>query len=135
MMGLGLGNLGLDNLGVPAAAPPVQGIATLSSSRAIDADGRYSMTTNGDFVGMPDVKQRVVLAVSFNAGPNPKIIDQRARIQVERNIRAALAGLAGGREPLIAIIAVNVTRTGPGQLTREVIFRELTNDITHTVNT
>ena len=53
----------------------------------------------------------------------------------ETAVRAALADLAGGREPLIAIVAVNVTRSGPGTLTREVIFRELTNDITHTVTT
>ena len=135
MKGLGLGNLGLDSLGVPAADPIPQGVATLSSSRAIDADGRYVMTANGDFVGMPDIKQRVVLAVSFGAGPSPATTDQRSRIQVERNVRAALADLAGGREPLIAIVAVNVTRSGPGHLTREVIFRELTNDITHTVTT
>lgn len=120
-------------LGIALPALIAQAKSAISSSRSIDAYGRYVLTDEGGFDGMPDVRQRVLLLVSFGAGPNPPFTDDRSRNAVARNVRAALLPLSGGKEPLIEVQAVNVTRSGPGTLKREIIFRELTNDVTHTI--
>lgn len=106
---------------------PPPGESTLHSSRKIDFAGEdYTVGDEGQYEGMDDVAQRVVLTVAFNV-TSPKYIDERSLRETEQDIRSALIanGLMGGPEPEIELQQCTAVRSSAGRVEKIVKFKNL----------
>ena len=133
-MGYGTGPFG-SALGIYPPPPGPETPSDLSSSRKIDGvKKRYVLDAIGGFLPMDDTDQRVLLTLAFAETEMPFITPQAMR-QQELKIRAALAanGLVDVRAPVIELELVSVERTGPGETTATVKYRNLISGTTKTV--
>lgn len=106
---------------------PPPGESTLHSSREVDFAGfDYVVGDEGQYGGMDDVAQRVVLTVAFNV-TSPPYIDERSLRETEQDIRAALVanGLLGGPEPLIELQQCSAVHSAAGRVEKNVKYKNL----------
>lgn len=109
--GYGLGGFGVCPFGVPYPAPAEEPRVVLRSSRDVDMiRGGYAVDADGNFVGMDDVAQRVLLAVRTAKIPELQILgfDEEARAEIRRVLDAA--SLTTGATP-----AITLFREDPGE--------------------
>lgn len=112
---------------------PPPGSSTIVSSRKIDfATKKYVTTDDGEFEGMGDVVQRVVLKCSFQV-PDQKFISDRENNITVQNIRSALKDMTSKPEPEIELIAVSVKRQAQGVNQVIVKFTDLSDGLVHSV--
>lgn len=130
-MGYGQGPYGTTD-GTPPSLP-AQVPTSLSSSRQIDGvTRRYVQDTHGGFAAMDDVAQRVLLLVSF-AELNATVITPQTLNDQANAIRAALVPLLDVKTPAISLIAVDVTRSASGTMTKAVTYKNLLTDTQTTI--
>lgn len=133
-MGYGTGVFGAI-LGVPAAPYPPQVVSPLSSSRKIDGvTKRYVMNDEGGFEPMDDTDQRVLLTLSF-ADTDSKFITPQGLRSQEQKMRDALTanGLLDARAPSIQIVRLTVERSGSGEVTKTIVYKNLKSGTQKTV--
>ncbi len=133
-MGFGAGPFGGVPLGQTAAALPAEDPTTLTSSRAIDATTqRYVLDDEGGFEAMDDVGQRVLLLLSFELGPTPKLIDSRFDGSVRNAVVRALRPVTEGADPQAKLVGVTVVRPRGGATRVVVEYLNLTTNSKRTV--
>ncbi len=100
---------------------PSPATTRVTGSRQIDfGSGRYKYDADGNPVGMNPTAQRVLLAISFGAGPMPKVIDDRALEERRANIELALARMV--TEGSIRDVVVVIEQVGPARVQEHVDF-------------
>lgn len=107
-IGFGLGPFGLSPFGIPpspfAETPPT----VLVSSREVNlVDGGYELDEFGNFAGMDDVGQRIVLGVKTAVLPELQIVgfEEAARAEILR----VLDPVIGGSNPDATVRGENVS--------------------------
>lgn len=109
--GYGLGPHGLSPFGVPAPPWTEEPPTILRSSRKVDlARGRVEVDDDGNFVGMDDVGQRVVLAVKQAKIPPLQGISFDEEVQQEIRRVLAAAELTTGAAPDIDLFRKDAGR-------------------------
>lgn len=131
-MGFGSGSYGSSPYGSTDPAYSTAELSSLSSSRKINAQGRYEINDEGGFEAVSDSAQRVQLLVAFATSTLPKTLDNTTTRTIEARIREALAPLTDGRAPYIKAV-VDVTRTAQSRMRYTITFRDLRTDTTATV--
>jgi hypothetical protein len=132
-MALGSGPFGAPPFGGSADTAGSDTLAELSSSRKIDARGRYVLDADGGFESMDDVAQRVLLAVCFAARDLPKIVSPQAFALGEARIKNALKPLTGGEDPAVKLERVAFTNPTPGVVKVAVGYKNLLTGTSSTV--
>lgn len=106
--GFGIGPFGLTPFGIPPeqfnATPPT----VLVSSRAVNlVEGGYEFDANGNFEGMDDVGQRIVLLVKTAVLPELQTVgfEEAARAEILR----VLDPVIGGTNPDATVTSEDVT--------------------------
>jgi hypothetical protein len=96
--GFGVGPFGLTPFGVPLDAFGPEGPTILRSSRKVDlVSGSYALDVDGNFLGMDDVGQRVLLAVRTAIVPDLQGTSFVEEMQAE--VRRVLDPVIGGSNP------------------------------------
>jgi hypothetical protein len=104
-LGFGTVPFGLSSFGIPPGDPAVEGPTVLRSSRSIDpVRGILNVDDDGNFVGMDDIAQRVVLAVK--QAKIPELQTRSFDEEVQQEIRRVLvdAQLTIGNAPTILLV-------------------------------
>lgn len=104
LSGFGLGGFGLTPFGIPLDPFADEPTIVLRSSRDVDMRrGGYVVDSDGNFSGMDDVAQRVLLAVRTAKIPSLQTLgfDEEARAEVRRVLDAA--SLTTGATPEITL--------------------------------
>lgn len=100
---------------------PSPSLCKLVSSRRIDfVARRYVVDSDGNFEGMDDTAQRVMLAVSFAAPTPPRFVTDRDFEARKKQIRAALADLE--KEGAITVRDITIAAGAAGVATEQVEF-------------
>jgi hypothetical protein len=103
-------------------APPK---TKLVAARKIDACKRgVNFDADGNPEGMDPTAQRVILAIAFNSGPMPDIIDDRSLEDRRARIAASLDGIVN--EGAIRDVQVFVEALAPGVVDEHVTYFNLT---------
>lgn len=108
--GFGLGGFGVTPFGIPYDVPAEEPPIVLRSSRDVSlVRGGYVLDGDGNFRGMDDVAQRVLLAVRTAKIPDLQILgfDEEVRAEIRRSLDAA--SLTIGATPVITL-----SREDPG---------------------
>lgn len=108
--GFGLGGFGVTPFGIPYDDPAEEAPIVLVSSRDVSlVSGGYVLDDDGNFAGMDDIAQRVLLAVRTAKIPELQIVgfDEEVRAEVRRVLDAA--SLTTGATP-----AITLSREDPG---------------------
>ena len=127
--GFGVGPFGLSPFGVPAPAYSVEPPMVLRSSRKVDlVTGTVETDGDGNFVGMDDVGQRMVLAIQTAKIPDLQGIafDEEVQQEIRRVLEAA--ELTTGRAPDVTLFRRNsdrpiVVEPKPGGVNVTVYYR------------
>lgn len=107
--------------GVPGPVVPPEPGVSLPSSRLIDFEtGRYELDTDGNYLGMPDLQQRVGLLLAYGVH-EPDLVGPSFEAEMEAQIRDALRPLTDGPNPAAKIKLIQVS-TAPGNSYRLVEF-------------
>ena len=105
-MAFGTGPFGLSPYGLAEAATEGELRGELHTSRAIDKFGRYEFDDEtSSFKGMGDVHQRIFLLMSFEF-KMPELKGRDFDSDISNRVRAALAPLTAGKDPVIRIKSV-----------------------------
>lgn len=106
---------------------PVPPRPTIHSARSINfTTKRYEIdTTTGGFLRMPPTAQRVALLISFEVEES-RFVTEQEQEKVRQRIYAALSILTAEPSPQILIKEVVVGSDQKGQVTRRVVFTDLT---------
>lgn len=106
--------------GTPPASPYSP---SLVSSRKIDFKlGRYVITAEGNFDGMPDVHQRAVLLLAFGVR-EPDLMGPSFEAALHASIREALRPLTDSKPPAAVIRRIEVS-TSAGTSYRLIEFTD-----------
>lgn len=117
-LGFGTVPFGLSAFGIPPGDPEVEGPTVLRSSRSIDPiRGILNVDDDGNFVGMDDIAQRVLLAVRQAKIPEMQTISFDEEVQQEIRRVLAEAQLTTGNAPTILLVRKDSGR--PIQITRK----------------
>ena len=130
-MPFGSGPYGVIGMGVPAPDVASPNVSELSSSRELNAEGRYELNDEGGFKAMDDVTQRVLILVSRATNPRPPIISGPELERMKERIRSGLSPLLSVADPDIKLRSIDV-RSDRGRVFIDVNYRDLR---TNTVQT
>jgi hypothetical protein len=88
----------------------------------IDENGRYVLDSDGNYVGMPDLHQRVRLLIAYGV-KEPELIGPSFERELAAQVRRALRPLTATRPPQAIIESIDIS-TVPGNSYRLVKFRD-----------
>ena len=121
-MGFGTGPFGATPFGTAPVSPAEEPGRVLSSSRNIDGKTkRYTLDDDGNYDGMHDTAQRVLLLLAYEC-KEPTVIGVDFEGKMRSSIRAALAPLTSGREPSIRLEKIEVSAKAGTSFKRVVFF-------------
>jgi len=133
MSGFGTGPYGLGPFGKAVLPPEEPKPKILHSSREINGvTRRYVLDSDGNFEGMDDIAQRVLLLVSY-ADTEFKFITDRDNETSRQRIEAALSVLTSGKTPAIRIEAIEFTNPSYGLLQKRITYTNLRTNTQQTV--
>lgn len=119
--GFGAAPFGLHPFGIPLEEFSPEGPTILRSSRDVDlVRGGYDVDSDGNFVGMDDVAQRVILAVRTAVVPDLQGLDFDESMKAE--ILRVLRPLTPSQNPDITVRNIVVVRF-PGGVRNRVFYR------------
>lgn len=126
--GFGLGPFGVSPFGTLPLTLSEEPPIVVNSSRNIDGKTkRYTLDSDGNYEGMDDVSQRVLLLSSYALEDESTLIGTDFASRRDASIRKALETLTTGREPAIRIDEIETTTAAGTSYTRVVYTKLLTN--------
>jgi len=111
-MPFGTGPYGVGAFGLPLAGTATPTQVQVVTSQAIDAKAMdYVVYDDGNYVGMDDTMQRILLLISFNV-KRPALIGVGYEANMREQVLAALAPLLKSTPPTISIEELNIDTSG-----------------------
>jgi hypothetical protein len=133
-MAFGVVMFGTTPYALPNPSTPSEERGQVTSSRKIDIRRRFVQTNSGkgDFEGMTDVQQRVLILLARNVVEPDRIgigFEQELRLQIEN----ALAPLTRGPRAVAEVLDLRVEDFGGSYTKRTLRYRDLTNGQIQTI--